>query len=132
MEKIYAIRFSDDIEADIRRDWSAYMHPSLGGTYEECERDCEEYGLPVDIREFEDGGFACVHHDGLSCYALENCNSVEDVIAAFNKDRALYDGSGFAQQTVGKVQLIKSIPAGSVGRFRDMHILLIDDFSNER
>ena len=124
---ILAARFSNDINADIKRGWSAWMHPNLGGTVEECLEDAELLGLDtVDIREFPDGGFALVHHDGLSCYVLESTeveSAIEEVKAS------THSGDGYGEVTIGKVKVLKSVKIK--GCRRTLHILEIEDYESE-
>lgn len=131
MTTLLVARFSDNIHADIDRDWSTWMLPGLGGTYKDCEQDIEDFGFgDSEIREFPEypGSFGVVHHEGLSCYLLD-AESVEDAIKEV-KERYL-DGSGYGHTTIGKVLLLKTIPAKEVGSIRDLHILAVEDCEAE-
>ena len=124
---ILAARFSDDIHADVARNWSAWMHPNLGGTIEECQEDAELLGLDnIDIREFPDGGFALVHHNGLSCYVLEST----DVDSAIEEVKAsTHSGDGYGEASIGKVKVLKSVKIE--GYRRTLHILEIENYESE-
>jgi len=129
-------RFSDNITADIARDWSAWMLPNLAGTREECVQDAIEHlGLSEGraeriVKEFPEhpGSFGCVHHDGLSCYLLD-ADDVEGAIKEA-KGRA-HDGSGYGVRTIGKVELVATIRKEDIGSARDLHILSIEDYGSE-
>lgn len=114
-------RFSDNIEMDIKRGFSCWMHPGLGGSIKECERDAEELGLNCDVRELPEGGYGLVHHEGLSCYALD-AETVEAAIEEV-KNNNRYDGSGFGHTTVGEIKLLASV---NIGKQRMLHILEVE------
>lgn len=125
-------RFSDNIQADIERGWSTWMLPGLGGSYEDCKRDIEDFGFGnAEIREFPEypGCYGVVHHEGLSCYPLESEN-VEDAIAEVLEQH--FDGSGYASATIGKVTLLKSVPSKEMRSIRDLHILEVEDCETEK
>lgn len=127
MDNLLVARFSNDIKADIERGWSTWMLPGLGGTYSDCEQDAEDFGFSnAEIREFPEhpGSFGIIHHEGLSCYLLD-AESVEEAIEEV-KERHL-DGSGYGHATIGKVLLLRSIPAKEAGSIRDLHILEVED-----
>lgn len=124
-------RFSDNIEADIKRGWSTWMLPGLGGSYEDCLQDIEDFGFrDAEIREFPEypGCYGVVHHEGLSCYPLESEN-VDDAIAEVLDSKL--DGSGYASATIGKVTLLKSVSSKEIRSIRDLHILEVDDCETE-
>lgn len=133
------VRFSDNIEADIQRGWSAWMSPGCGGTYEDCLADFDPNdpesvlkGCKVDIREFPEfpGSFGCVHHEGLSCYYLE-AENVEDALKEVRANQSKFNGCGYGDYTVGNVRLLKSISKEEWGSDRDMHILEVEDCQEE-
>lgn len=134
-------RFSDNIDADIKRNWSAWMLPGLAGSYEDCLQDAmnnsNEGGLGLSeseaikiVREFPEhpGCFGCVHHEGLSAYLLES-DSIEQAIEEVK--RLALDGSGYGIATKGPVKLLSTIPAGVIGTLRDLHILECEDYTLE-
>lgn len=134
-------RFSDNITADIARNWSAWMLPGLGGSYEDCLQDAmnpeHEGGLGLTeseavkiVREFPEhtGCYGCVHHIGLSAYLLD-AESVEDAVKEV-KERA-HDGSGYGVRTIGKVTVIATISKDIMKSERDLHILEVEDYENE-
>lgn len=144
METVLVARFSHNIEADLERGWSAWQ--GLSGTYDECVgyyRDLltssddydEETGevdlSKMDIREFPElpGVFGCVHHNGLSCYLLQNSITVEDAIEEVKQNRGYMWGGGWGDRTIGKVKLLKSIRLE--GTDMDLHILEADDIRPE-
>lgn len=129
-------RFSDNITADIDRNWSAWMLPSLAGTYDENVRDAIDHlGLSEEaakdvVREFPEypGCFGCVHHRGLSSYLLE----AEDIDQAIKevKERA-HDGSGYGVRTIGRITLLATVSKKEINSIRDLHILQIEDYETE-
>ncbi len=129
-------RFSDNITADIARNWSAWMLPSLSGTFDECIQDAIEHlGMQEAtaaniVKEFPEfpGCFACVHHEGLSSYLLE-AEHIEDAVKEV-KERA-HDGSGYGVRTIGKISLLATISKEEMNSVRDLHILEIDDYETE-
>lgn len=136
-----AARFSDNIEADIKRNWSAWMLPNLFGSYEANISDAmnrqDEGGLglseeeaPAVVREFPEypGCFGCVHHNGLSAYPLD-AGSVEDAIKEVKAEA--HDGSGYGIRTIGYVTVIATISREAINSERDLHILEIEDYESE-
>ena len=129
-------RFSDNITADIARNWSAWMLPSLAGSYEECIQDAVEHlGMSEEaaaniVKEFPEypGCFGCVHHAGLSTYLLD-AENVEEAVKEV-KERA-HDGSGYGVRTIGEIRLLATISKEEVNSVRDLHILQIDDYETE-
>lgn len=124
-------RFSDNIEADIKRNWSAWMTPGLGGSYDDCIQDVKDGFAEGEIREFPEypGCFGIVHHEGLSCYALES-ETIEDAIEEVRKN-VYADGSGYGQKTVGKIKLLFTVSHVEMKTQRDLHILEVEDCENE-
>lgn len=122
-------RFSDNIEADIKRGWSAWMTPGLGGSITDCEQDIIDGYATGKIKEFPEfpGTYGIVHHAGLSCYVLE-AESVEDAIEEV-RNRECFDGSGFGHATCGTITLLASIKIE--GRERELHILECEDVNSE-
>lgn len=118
---VLVARFSDDIDADIKRGWSAYQHPALGGTRAEVERDAREMNVTdPDIRKLPGGGYALVHHEGLSAYPISSESvdgAQQEVLATTN------DGSGYGHRTTGKIRKMRTIPKELIGSIRDLHIL---------
>ena len=131
-----AARFSDNIQADITRNWSAWMLPNLAGSYDENIQDAIEHlGMSEEaagniVREFPEypGCFGCVHHQGLSSYVLKSDN-VEDAVAEV-KGSAL-DGRGYGVRTIGAIKLLKTISKEELGSVRDLHIVEIEDYETE-
>lgn len=124
---MFVARFSDNIQDDIKRGWSTWMTPGLGGSIADCEQDIEDGYAEGVIREFPEfpGCFGIVHHEGLSCYYLES-ETLDDAIEEV-KGCAGMDGSGFGYATVGEVKLIKTISRKELGSIRDLHILEVED-----
>lgn len=118
----YVARISENIEADIERNWSAWQTPNLGGSYEDCEQDIKDGFAVGEIREFPEfpGSFGIIHHYGLSCYEL-TASSLEDAIIEVNESN-VFDGSGFGIAAYN-CKLAKSI--GNV------HILLCENIESE-
>lgn len=125
-------RFSENIENDIKRGWSTWMLPGLGGSYSDCEQDIEDFGFGnAEIREFPEypGSYGVVHHEGLSCYLLD-AENVEDAITEVIENKL--DGSGYGYATIGKVTLLKTVPSKEMRSIRDLHILEVEDCEREK
>lgn len=124
-------RFSDNIEADIIRNWSTWMTPGLGGDYNDCMKDIEDGFADGEIREFPEfpGCYGIVHHEGLSCYALE-AETIEDAIEEV-KDRCHF-GCGYGERTIGKVKLLHTVSHIEMETERDLHILEVEDCECEK
>lgn len=125
-------RYSDNIQADIERNWSTWMTPGLGGSYFDCKQDVEDFGFRnAEIREFPEypGCFGIVHHEGLSCYLLESENVDDGIIEV--KSSAM-DGSGYGYATIGKIKVLKSVSAKDMRSVRDLHILEVEDCETEK
>lgn len=124
-------RYSDNIQNDINRGWSAWMTPGLAGTYEDCQQDIEDGFGNGDIVEFPEfpGCYGIKHHNGLSCYELESEN-IEDAIKEV-KETSNMDGSGYGSKTVGTIKLLKTIPASEMHSIRNLHILEVEDTESE-
>lgn len=131
---MYAIRYSLDIEGDIQRDWSAWMgmryasfldlvnsageiseyeysewceSRDLDETTEEAAEEYVTEKLGWDVRiDPKTGEFCAVHHDGLSCYVVdeEDLDATNEVAARWNEKGALPSGEG--KMTVGAVEVV--------------------------
>jgi HK97 family phage portal protein len=124
-------RYSDDIDADIKRGWSAYQHPNYGGTRAEVLQDAEDMGIKdPEIRKIPQGGYALVHHDGLSSYPLNSEGVDEATLEAHSS--AGFDGSGYGHSTIGKIRKMRTIPKELIGSLRDLHILEVEDSEVEQ
>lgn len=125
-------RFSENIEADIKRGWSTWMTPGLGGSYEDCEQDIEDGFANGEIREFPEhhGCFGIVHHEGLSCYCLE-ADNINDAIEEIKASPNMY-GAGYGYATIGDVKLLMTVSAKEIGSQRDLHILEVEDCEKEK
>ena len=123
-------RFSDNIQEDILRGWSAWMTPGLGGSKEDCKQDIEYGYADGEIIEFPEhkGCFGIKHHNGLSCYYLES-ECIEDAIDEIKILKL--DGSGYGEKTVGNIKLVKTISKEDIKTIRDLHILEVEDCESE-
>lgn len=108
--KVKALRYSDNIQSDIKRGWSA-----LAGMRFDTEEEAREFFADyfgdneMDIRYDEDRHqYGVVHHDGLSCFVVEEDG---DELADANYIRS---NATFAQaeMTVGKVCVVESYGDG--------------------
>lgn len=130
---IYVARFSDNINADIKRNWSAWMTPGLAGSYEDCKQDIADGYAHGEIREFPEypGCYAIVHHEGLSSYLLnaENENTaIKEAIETAKSGKI--DGSGFGIAAIN-CKLVKTISRKKINSQRDLHILICEDIKSE-
>ena len=113
------LRYSINIESDIRRGWSAYG----GQRFDTVEELQQEFAVDgdADIRFDEDRQqYALVHHDGLSCFLIETDG---DEMADPNYLRQ-HGTLTQAEYTIGKVKLLK-------GYGDDWHLLECDDYGKE-
>ena len=114
------LRYSLDIHSDVERGWSAY-----GGlrfdTEDEVRTFFDDAESQLDIR-FDEARqqFAAVHHDGLSCFVVEEDG---DEIADANYIRE-HAALTQAELTVGKVKLIESYGD-------DWHLLECESYNKE-
>lgn len=104
------MRYSNNIESDIRRGWSA-----LAGMRFESEEKAREFfsdyfgDNEMDIRfDVDQNQYAVVHHDGLSCYVVEDDGDEVANIDDIRKNATLTQ----AELTTGKVKLIESFGDG--------------------
>ena len=120
-------RFSDNIQEDIKRNWTSWMTPNLGGSKEDLELDLNDGYASGEIREFPEfaGCYGIVHHNGLSCYYLESEN-IDDAVIEVKNSKCM-DGSGFGYKTVGGISLVMTISKKEIGSDRDLHILEVED-----
>ncbi len=130
---MFVARFSDNIQADIERGWSAWMTPGLCGSYDDCQQDIADGYACGDIREFPEkpGSYGIVHHQGLSAYLLsadDEDSAVEEAIAAAKGGKI--DGSGFGVAAFN-CQLVRTIPRELVKSQRELHILRCEDYESE-
>ena len=113
------LRYSLNIESDIRRGWSAYG----GQRFDTIEELQQEFDIDntSDIRFDEDRQkYALVHHDGLSCFVIET-DGDEVADADYLRQHAILTQ---AEYTVGKVTLLRSYGD-------DWHLLECDDYGKE-
>lgn len=113
------LRHSVNIYSDIRRGWSA-----LGGLRFDTEDEARSFfgnSENLDIRYDEDRQqYAVVHHDGLSCFVIEEDG---DPIADANYIRK-HATLTQAELTVGKVTVLESYGD-------DWHLLECESYNKE-
>lgn len=110
----YIIRYTTNPVADIERGWSGWMGMDYATLAEAAEELCQEYDLTEDEAEtllerrnhdvrwdVNCKRYRAVHHDGLSCYALE----ADDEAAAWDEARTQATGipTGEGDMTEGAV-----------------------------
>lgn len=127
---VFVARYTNDPQADLERGWSAYMGLQAVSprqyvakfVWDDVPADFDDMtdaeivdwlsDLGIDLRYNAAIALWCsVHHDGLSCWALD-AETPEAAIA--EAQAAAREGqiswSGFGQATVGKVLYVTSVP----------------------
>ena len=104
------MRYSENIESDIKRGWSA-----LSGMRFETEAAAVEFfsdyfgDNEMDIRfDVDQNNYGVVHHDGLSCFVVEDDGDEVEDIDRIRSNATLTQ----AEYTIGKVTLIESFGDG--------------------
>jgi hypothetical protein len=115
---VKVLRYSFDINSDIKRGWSAYA-----GMRFETEEEAKSFfeSDDLDIRFDDDrNSFGVVHHDGLSCFLVEeDGDEIADVDYIRNHATLTQ-----AEYTVGKVTLLHSFGD-------DWHLLECSSYGKE-
>ena len=105
---MFVARHTFTPEYDAIRNWSGWIGLDFATEAEALAFD-EEQGGNGDVRLNEAWGrWQIVHHDGLSCYALDAEDEAEAVAEATEKADHL-DWFGFGDCTVGTVRLVARI-----------------------
>lgn len=114
-----ALRFSKNIENDIKRNFSCYM-----GDWFVSEKDAketiEERKIDAEIGYDEESKmYGIIHHYGLSCFSCEDMSDEE--IDEYSKT---IEWEGFGYRTIGNIKIIKEIS-------KDIWLLEVDDLIKE-
>lgn len=139
----YVARWSQNIEGDIQRGWSAWQSGQWGCadlgdflsslyltdaysedelTPELLEEIAEENNVIFDE---VDGCWRQFHHNGLSCYPL-NAETVEEAIEIVSTEN-VGDGAGFGHRTIGKVRVVARIHELVDGENYALYVLECED-----
>lgn len=131
----YAIRYSPDIHADLARGWSAWMEARFSSLLDLVETYCGDYDVAdylescdsdidnalldladarnLDVRRDPATGQWClVHHDGLSCYALNAASMDAALDEGAVLAAAIGEPVGNGDRTYGDVSLVADLGAG--------------------
>lgn len=110
-ERVHVVRYSYDIEADIKRDWTSNMW--YCETREEIAREVWGY-YPTEelvkeqkekIRQTPDGMWGVWHHDGLACcrFEGEQPETLEEAKKLYERNET--EDSTFGSRTIGQVEV---------------------------
>ena len=107
---VKVLRYSNNIESDIKRGWSALSGMRFGTEEEAKEFFSDYFGeKEMDIRYDDDQlNYGVVHHDGLSCFIIED-DGDEVADADYIRSNATFTQ---AEMTTGKVSLVESFGDG--------------------
>lgn len=119
---VKVLRYSENIESDIRRGWSA-----LAGMRFDTEDEARSFFADyfgdneMDIRcDADRNAYGVVHHDGLSCFLVEEDGDEIDDVDRIRKNATLTQ----AEYTIGTVKLLESYGDG-------WHLLECRDYGKE-
>jgi hypothetical protein len=117
---VKVLRFSYDIDSDIRRGWSAY-----GGLRFDTEEEArsffdDETGSLNVCFDADRDQYGVVHHDGLSCFVIEE-DEEEIADADYIRKHATLTQ---AEYTIGKVKVLESYGD-------DWHLLECESYGKE-
>lgn len=135
---MYVARFTHDPQDDIERGWSGWM----GSDFSSVADAAEFFGIDIDEQtddalldillekentdlRFDDRlkVWRTVHHEGLSCFALE-ATTIEDAMSEAKSANLMWEG--FGDKTIGNVKVI-----GAVEGVDDLFIFECDDATGE-
>ena len=145
VNKMIVVRFSKNIQADVKRNWSAWMNTrteNLAEFIQVCLDHCwsekaselqdeENYQEALEIFEelldirIDGNQYAIVHHDGLSCFGLE-AEEEKEAITEAEEFVENFDMSFFVNgdKTLGEIKIIKEIS-------ENWYLLEVEDFTTE-
>lgn len=118
----FVVRFSTNIQNDIERNWSAWMNQRFSSlealkaestmyetAYYENDENEEAALETLDIRvDPHTNEYCIVHHNGLSCFALE-AETTEEAEEEASEFVSSFNGVWDGQLTRGGIELVKDL-----------------------